>query len=237
VQDNSVDFYSDLSMSLLKTVLMMIGEFEASNMTFDHGAYFLFLFFVFIMTIVFMNLLNGLAVSDTQAIKNEAKLVTYKSRVKLLHHFEAVAFGYRVHGRFGYKPLGRFPSFSCVWQEKFLSKISLFPDVFSSGSLDITVDQRTPYTCRNLKKKEKVEFRPDPRFTIDKHRIGFHLDSEVIEAAKDIAVRTARVSEHKTSQIVNRLAKIEEDMQGCKKQLETLEGLLKELINTKRREK
>jgi hypothetical protein len=57
-------------------------------MTFDHGGYFLFLFFVFMMTIVFMNLLNGLAVSDTQAIKNEAELVTFASRVKLLHHFE-----------------------------------------------------------------------------------------------------------------------------------------------------
>ncbi|KDR14973.1 transient receptor potential cation channel protein painless-like [Zootermopsis nevadensis] len=229
VQDNGVDFYSNLPMSLLKTVVMMTGEFDASGMTFDHGGYFVFLFFVFMMTIVLINLLNGLAVSDTQAIKNDAELVAYKSRAKLVHQFEIVAFGGPIHNRYDYELIGQSRSLCCAWQHKLLRTISLFPNVLAGGSLDITVNRGTRYTNRNLKRKD-VEFRPDTCFTIGKCRIGFNLDRKVIEAAKDIVDRRTKESKH----VMKRIAKIEDDVQGCKRQLETLEKLLRQLINISR---
>lgn len=53
--------------ALAKTIVMLTGEFDAGDLKFDtFCSYLLFLLFVFTMTIVLFNLLNGLAVSDTQ---------------------------------------------------------------------------------------------------------------------------------------------------------------------------
>lgn len=47
---------------------MLTGEFDASNIHFKQNAasYVLFVIFVFLISTVLNNLLNGLAVSDTQ---------------------------------------------------------------------------------------------------------------------------------------------------------------------------
>jgi ankyrin repeat protein len=236
MQEDGIDFYRDFPMSLLKTVVMMTGEFDASSMSFSHGGYFVFLFFVFMMTIVLMNLLNGLAVSDTQAIKNSAELVTYSSKVKLVHHFESVAFGGLLHDRCGYQLIGGPPSISSSWQGRLLRAISLFPDVLPDGSLSIVFNQGTRYIDGQLRKKV-MEFRPDTCCTIGKYRIGFHLDREVLEAAKDIADRAATESDDEMNQIVNRIAKMEEEIQECKKELANVEELLKQLINNNSQQK
>lgn len=58
--------------SLLKVVAMMTGELEYSDLPFATSpvtSRIIFLAFLFLITIVLLNLLNGLAVSDTQAIQ------------------------------------------------------------------------------------------------------------------------------------------------------------------------
>lgn len=53
--------------ALIKTIVMLTGEFDAGDIKFDSAStYVIFLLFVFFITIVLFNLLNGLAVSDTQ---------------------------------------------------------------------------------------------------------------------------------------------------------------------------
>jgi ankyrin repeat protein len=228
-QNMSTNFYSNLSMSLLKTVVMMTGEFDASNMSFNHGGYFIFLFFILMMTIVLMNLLNGLAVSDTQAIKNNTELVTYRSKVKLVHHFESVVFAssHIVNGGCGSKLTGGNQSIWHSLQRRLQRKISLFPDILKDGSLSIVFNHAARYKSKNFK-KEDVEFRPDTCCTIGKCRVGFHLDTGVLEAAKNIADRAAKKSEEKNNHIVKRITRIEEDIQGCMEKLKTMEQFLKQ---------
>lgn len=58
----------------LKVVAMMSGELDYGNLPFGASPWssrFIFLTFLFLVTIVLFNLLNGLAVGDTQAIKSE----------------------------------------------------------------------------------------------------------------------------------------------------------------------
>jgi len=143
VPDDKVDFYANIFFSLIKTAFMMIGEFGASSMSFDKGRYFVFLFFVFMMTIVLMNLLNGLTVSDTQAIKNDAELVAYKSRVQLLHHFESVVFGGSLKNRCRCQLTGESPSICCTWQRRLQETISLFPDTLETGYLSVVLNYGT----------------------------------------------------------------------------------------------
>ncbi|XP_037812201.1 transient receptor potential cation channel protein painless [Lucilia sericata] len=80
--------------ALAKTIVMLTGEFDAGDLKFDtFCSYLLFLLFVFTMTIVLFNLLNGLAVSDTQAIKGQAELNGIIVRTNLLSRYEEVLTG------------------------------------------------------------------------------------------------------------------------------------------------
>lgn len=56
---------------------MMTGELDSSNINFNANvfSYLFFLVFVIMISTVMFNLLNGLAVSDTQAIQSEAELI------------------------------------------------------------------------------------------------------------------------------------------------------------------
>lgn len=66
-EDEDFNKFSNPLAALIKTIVMLTGEFDAGDLQFDTlYSYLLFLLFVFLMTIVLFNLLNGLAVSDTQ---------------------------------------------------------------------------------------------------------------------------------------------------------------------------
>jgi hypothetical protein len=60
--------FIDPGRAIIKTIIMLTGEFEASSIDFHQNvlSYLIFVLFLFFMSIVVLNLLNGLAVSDTQ---------------------------------------------------------------------------------------------------------------------------------------------------------------------------
>lgn len=90
------DFFTDPAKSLFKTFVMLTGEFDAGSIkfnTFPMTSHIIFLVFVFMIPIVLFNLLNGLAVSDTQEIRANAELVGHISRIKLISYFESVLIG------------------------------------------------------------------------------------------------------------------------------------------------
>ncbi|XP_016946846.1 transient receptor potential cation channel protein painless [Drosophila biarmipes] len=86
--------------ALIKTIVMMTGEFDAGDIKFTSiYTYLIFLLFVIFMTIVLFNLLNGLAVSDTQVIKAQAELNGAICRTNVLSRYEKALTG---HGRAGF---------------------------------------------------------------------------------------------------------------------------------------
>ncbi|XP_039745767.1 transient receptor potential cation channel protein painless [Pararge aegeria] len=90
------EFFEDPGSSLFKTIVMLTGEFDAGSIkfsTFPVTSHIIFIVFVFMVPIVLFNLLNGLAVSDTQEIRADAELVGHISRVKLISYFESVLIG------------------------------------------------------------------------------------------------------------------------------------------------
>ncbi|CAL4063322.1 unnamed protein product, partial [Meganyctiphanes norvegica] len=79
--------------SLLRTLAMTTGELEYTDLplsAFPVSSHLLFIVFVFLIVLVLMNLLNGLAVSDIAVIQKEAEIVSYKSRVELITYLESV---------------------------------------------------------------------------------------------------------------------------------------------------
>lgn len=85
--------------SLVKTITMFVGELEFSDIPIDPASrlswlsFSFLVVFVFLIVVILMNLLNGLAVSDTGVIMEQAEIVSYTSRVETISHLEAVLLG------------------------------------------------------------------------------------------------------------------------------------------------
>ena len=70
--DNEYPFFDKVGLVLIKTFAMFVGELEFSDIPFNSPfSYIFFLLFIFLIVVVLMNLLNGLAVSDTGLIREE----------------------------------------------------------------------------------------------------------------------------------------------------------------------
>uniref|UniRef100_A0A182QR54 Ion transport domain-containing protein n=1 Tax=Anopheles farauti TaxID=69004 RepID=A0A182QR54_9DIPT len=72
----------------IKTLVMTTGEFEAAAIDFEGGKLALFMLFMFFAPIVILNLINGLAVSDIAAIREESELISLSKKVMLLEQYE-----------------------------------------------------------------------------------------------------------------------------------------------------
>ena len=78
--DDKNKYFNRTWTSLVKTSAMFVGELEFSDLPINTNtslgmlAYGFFLAFIFLIVVVLMNLLNGLAVSDTNDIKEKLRL-------------------------------------------------------------------------------------------------------------------------------------------------------------------
>jgi len=91
--NNSVSFDSPFT-SLMRTAIMFTGEFESSSLPFDTlpgTSHVIFLLFVFFVAIVLLNLLNGLAVGDTEEIRKKGQILRLLAIYRLVLNVEKVA--------------------------------------------------------------------------------------------------------------------------------------------------
>lgn len=89
-------FYQNVWVTVMKSVLMMNGEYEASEMKFDLlpvTSHVILVLFILLISVILLNLLSGLAVSDTQAIKNDAETLSLIARVRLISNIENLVCG------------------------------------------------------------------------------------------------------------------------------------------------
>jgi hypothetical protein len=124
------DFYMNPIMSVMKAFVMMMGEFEAESLApamANSPTYFcLFALFVFIIAMVLLNLLTGLAVSDTQAIKSNAEQLSCASRIRIIYEMESTLLQW-------YTFVEKWPKYIILcriitFQKSKIKNISLFPD-------------------------------------------------------------------------------------------------------------
>ena len=77
----------------MKTFVIMIGEFQAESLASEMAnspTYFcLFALFIFIIAMVLLNLLTGLAVSDTKAIKSKSEQLSLVSHIRVIYEMES----------------------------------------------------------------------------------------------------------------------------------------------------
>lgn len=100
---NQIEF-ANMGMAMTKTLVMMIGEFEFGDIFLSDtdnelndeinlkpASYIIFIIFVFVMTVIIMNLLVGLAVDDIKAVQEQAVLKRLAMQVELALDVEAVS--------------------------------------------------------------------------------------------------------------------------------------------------
>lgn len=71
--EDDINKFGNVGLSIMKTLVMSTGEFDAASINFNSNtwSYIIFVIFLFLISTVLFNLLNGLAVSDTQVCKRE----------------------------------------------------------------------------------------------------------------------------------------------------------------------
>lgn len=117
-------FYKNVWMTILKSVLMLNGEYEASDMEFDLlpvTSHVILVLFILLIGVILLNLLSGLAVSDTQAIKNDAETLSLIARVRLISNIENLVCG-AAHSKW------IFPRFITIVTPNLCSVFRCFPD-------------------------------------------------------------------------------------------------------------
>ncbi|XP_077255025.1 transient receptor potential cation channel protein painless-like isoform X2 [Temnothorax americanus] len=186
------DGFSNLGLSLFKTIIMFTGEFNANVILFS--AYpvwsrIVFVLFIFYIVIVLFNLLNGLAISNIAEILNKAEIVGLISRVRLIACFERMTVG---------KPF----CWNSKWTRSnpfnfFSNKILLFPRYLKCG---------------------KISFKPydDNLIVYDGHRHnvdGYSMDWSTLKMDPNIVKHAKQVvydkNELSNNDIMNELAKLQ----------------------------
>ena len=90
-KQHKAEMFANPPVSLLKTIVMFAGEFDVSTLSFDtlpYTSHLIFLLFVVLVSIILLNLLNGLAVSDTKEIRKDAETLSLAARAKLISRIE-----------------------------------------------------------------------------------------------------------------------------------------------------
>lgn len=86
--DDEPDFnnFPNIGLAIVKTFVMAAGEFDAADIKFSRNSVstVVFIIFVLLVSIVLLNLLTGLAVSDTAILKEEAEQMDFIRHVQVL---------------------------------------------------------------------------------------------------------------------------------------------------------
>ena len=84
-KENRTEFAESFLEASIKTLIMSTGEFDFSDLVFkSRSIWILYMLFVFVVFLVGMNLLNGIAISDIQEIQKDAGRYHVRQQVNCL---------------------------------------------------------------------------------------------------------------------------------------------------------
>ena len=185
-------------LSLVKTSAMFVGELEFSDIPINSDtylgvlAYIFFLTFIFLIVVVLMNLLNGLAVNDTSDIKQKAEIYSYISRVETISYLESVLLG---------DPFN------------FLSNVPDYLSTLPSGSV-LRQLYRNKFCSKIFRKIGAKRFLlfftylPDKQLSLTPNQdarccvmIGDEMGKDIISAAKDIIAAKLPINNEENEEI------------------------------------
>merc|ERR1719474_2309265 len=209
-------FFNTTFLSVVKTLTMFVGELEFSDIpvnlesSFAPVNYLFFLCFVFLIVVVLMNLLNGLAVSDTGAIQEKAEIYSYLSRVETISYLESVLLG----DPFDFP--SNVPNFF-----SFLPSCSLFRQLYRSNILKKLFTKMGASSIllfyNYLPEKQSPKLHPNTNSEDCSCLSVDEMGLETIAAAKNIIANRVKIqnrvgNEPDFSEVIARMEKIEDKL-------------------------
>ena len=200
-------------LALTKTWTMFVGEIDFEGLRIKGGdisttmGYIYLLSFVFMIVIVVMNLLNGLAVSDIQKMISESKIETETSLIETIKYLEAVYINSRNLYIFKYGKLFM-PSQILVFESSLLTKPPKLPLRLIFPIKEITSDAKYKINCCNCLKSCFCAI-----FGALCNKKKYNDGSDAfIDRARKILVRLwkAKVQKRKQRHLVEEIEKIED---------------------------
>lgn len=208
------DNFPDPGHSFFKTIIMLTGEFDATDISFESHpvwSHLVFVFFVFLIAIVLFNLLNGMAVSDTAEILSKAELVSLVSRIHLVTYIEHVAFG-RLFGHWFCCDILRRYLFKCITR-----RILLFPNYLADGKVSIKPSDNLD-ACDNHRRHTKYN-RSESSEKYNRWAT-FKMDPDIIKKAKRIICGKKQLSD--CEKIMITLSKLQDKLMTMEDTLNTI---------------
>ncbi len=157
-------FFNSPWLALVKTSTMFVGELEFGDIPIDKDttltplSYLFFLAFVFLIVVVLMNLLNGLAVSDTGIIQEKAEIVSYMSRVDTISYTESILLG---------DPFNFLSNWPVLKWLRDLPSCSICPHLYKNRSIQKLFNRITGATgillFYNILPTKKMTFKPNSK--------------------------------------------------------------------------
>ncbi|KAI5702707.1 hypothetical protein M8J75_003217 [Diaphorina citri] len=187
--------FFDPGKSIFKTIVMLTGEFEATSIPFvKHPVtgHLLFVLFVFLIAIILFNLLNGLAVSDTQAIRSDSQLLGYISIIKLVSYIETIAIGDPTFRQLFSKMKAAccFTADTChsvhfTRSKMFSNRVNLFPDIIPDQEVTVYPNKDRKVDFTSVSSTRKLH---SSTSSLNNSCYGqcqdYHMDQEIIHHAK-----------------------------------------------------
>lgn len=235
------NFFLHPAMALFKTIVMLTGEFDANSINFGiypGTSHIIFVLFVFLIAIVLFNLLNGLAVSDTQAIKSDAQLVGLVCRAQLLNYYEHVLMGdINLYGQFVHKIK---TLFCCIPQDAkkskcyrpFAKQICLFPCFLPRYQIDIKVNQGNCIEIPNGRLSSTNQSSDKKEPCCINHCYKYKMDYRIVKSIKCVVHRSENKNDSEYDIIQKLQSKVDEMDQRFKNiedSLSTMISLLREI--------
>ncbi|XP_058456519.1 transient receptor potential cation channel protein painless-like [Malaya genurostris] len=235
-EEDKFNTFADIGTALLKTVVMLTGEFEAANIKFQINgvSYVIFLLYLFFVAIVIFNLMNGLAVSDTAAIKAEAELIGLSQKVDVISKYENAIKSPKTNGVLTTLIFYVFPR----------TFLQLFPDYLplnyvivapnQSNTIFIPKPQPKGEVESVIEVESHIELLPSGPRTNEKFKLSFgycilpsisKMDNKIMKYAKEI-LHTRNKRGHvidKIQPLEMRLSKIESNLETILQYLRSTE--------------
>ncbi|XP_023344392.1 transient receptor potential cation channel protein painless [Eurytemora carolleeae] len=217
--------------SLVKTSTMFVGELEFSDIPIDtesNLAWLSFTFllvFVFFIVVILMNLLNGLAVSDTGIIMEKAEIVSYTARVETISYMESVLLGDP------FLFLSHWPRVSCLAR---LPSLALCNQVYSAcpGARKVghcLTGATGILLFYSLLPEKKASFPMEDKEGCGGCRVVQDIPQDILQAARDLALKKETEKEEEADQKIN--SKILKMLEIQQEQIQSLQAQLQTVIN------
>ena len=234
---SSGENFTDWKKVALKTFVMFIGEIDFADIPVESddilnfaSEFILIMFFLMMTVVILMNLLNGLAVSDTEKIREDTKIIGLSTILELLSFWESILLG-EPDGNLKHNILipvfGRKKLLVSVWK-KYFSLISTYQTIRFS-----LVAEKTDGWC--LGKEPRYRIIEEEKEGEENSLKDIYLSKELMDAAlyvikkkemKEEEMEKAKIQSKAIEEVNNEVREMREEIKDLISKFDDLQNII-----------